>query len=49
MPHGDGAALALCYEQGRVLTRREEAEGVIVETELPPTLLTRLARYRLPE
>ncbi len=49
VPHGDGAALALCYEQGRVLTRREEAEGVIVETELPPTLLTRLARYRLPE
>ena len=46
IPHGDGAALAACYEQGRVLSRRDEDGHVKVEVELPPGLLPSLASYR---
>ncbi|MBI4246320.1 MAG: GTPase HflX, partial [Candidatus Rokubacteria bacterium] len=35
IPHGDGTALALCYERGRVLARADEGEHVEVEVELP--------------
>ena len=47
IPHGDGTALALCYERGRVLTRHDEADAVRVEVELPRPLLGALARYRV--
>ena len=46
IPHGDGAALALCYEHGRVLSRVDEDGHVRLEAELPPRLLTTLAPYR---
>jgi GTP-binding protein HflX len=46
IPHGDGAALALCYERGRVRSRADEDGYVRVEVELPPTLPPSLAAYR---
>jgi GTPase len=46
IPHADGAALATCYEQGRVLTREDEDGHVKIEAKLPPSLLRSLARYR---
>jgi GTP-binding protein HflX len=46
IPHGDGAALALCYERGRVLARRDEADAVRIDVELPRQLLGALAPYR---
>jgi GTP-binding protein HflX len=46
IPHGDGAALALCYEQGRVVSRVEGEGHVQIEVELPPGLLPSLAPYR---
>ena len=48
IPHGDGAALALCYERGRVLARADEPEHVVVEVELPGGLVGPLwPRYRV--
>jgi len=49
IPHADGAALALCYERGRVLTRRDGAGHVELDVELPQRLLGTLARYRVAE
>jgi GTP-binding protein HflX len=46
IPHGDGAALAACYERGRVLSRQDEDGHVSVEVELPPVLPAALASYR---
>ena len=46
IPHGDGAALAACYAQGRVLSRKDEDGHVHIEVELPPGLLPSLASYR---
>jgi GTP-binding protein HflX len=46
IPHGDGAALAACYAQGRVLSRTDEDGHVNLEVELPPGLLPSLASYR---
>jgi GTP-binding protein HflX len=46
IPHGDGAALALCYEHGRVRSRVDGDGHVTLEAELPPRLLTTLAPYR---
>jgi len=46
IPHGDGAALALCYEHGRVRSRNDDDGHVTLEAELPPRLLTTLAPYR---
>jgi GTPase len=46
IPHGDGAALAACYAQGRVLSRTDEDGHVSLEVELPPGLLPSLASYR---
>ena len=46
IPHTDGHALAICYEQGRVLSRTDEDGHVKIEVELPPSLLTSLASYR---
>jgi len=46
IPHGDGAALAACYAQGRVLSRKDEDGHVALQVELPPGLLPSLASYR---
>ena len=46
IPHGDGAALAACYAQGRVRSRTDEDGHVSLEVELPPGLLPSLASYR---
>src|SRR5438874_13686152 len=35
IPHTDGAALALCYERGRVLARVDEPQHVVVDVEMP--------------
>ncbi|MCI0547210.1 MAG: GTPase HflX [Candidatus Rokubacteria bacterium] len=46
LPYREGPTLALCYERGRVLGRRDDADGIHIEVELPPRLLAALARYR---
>ena len=46
IPYGDGPAVALCYERGRVLARADEADGIRLEVELPRRLLASLAVYR---
>ncbi len=48
IPYRDGPALALCYEKGRVLERRDEPEGIRLEAEIPRRLLSQLDRYRSP-
>ena len=47
IPHNDGAALALCYERGRVLGRVDEAQHVVVDVELPPAWAGSLTGYRV--
>ncbi len=47
IPHGAGAALALCYERGRVLGRTDEPDAVRLEVDLPRQLLGALAAYRV--
>ncbi len=47
IPHADGAALALCYKHGRVLTRDNQERHVELEVELPPALAGTLAAYRV--
>src|SRR5438046_8030105 len=47
IPHGDGAALALCYARGRVLARADEPDGVRLEVELPRQVLGALSAYRV--
>jgi GTP-binding protein HflX len=47
IPHGDGAALALCYERGRVLARVDEPQHVVVDVQLPGSWLGALAGYRV--
>ena len=47
IPHGDGAALALCYERGRVLARVDEPQHVVVDVQLPGPWLGPLAAYRV--
>ena len=47
IPHGDGAALALCYERGRVLARADEPQHVVVDVQLPGSWLGTLAGYRV--
>jgi GTPase len=49
IPHADGAALALCYERGRVLGRRDGAGHVELSVELPQRILGSLSRYRVTE
>ena len=46
IPHGDGAALALCYERGRVVTRTDRPEHVALEVELPGPVLASLRAYQ---
>jgi len=47
IPHSAGAALALCYARGRVLTRADEAEHVRLTVELPAAVHDALAPYRV--
>jgi GTP-binding protein HflX len=47
IPHGDGAALALCYERGRVVGRVDDAQAVVLDVELPGTWLAQVADYRV--
>jgi hypothetical protein len=47
IPHGDGAALALCYERGRVLSRADQPAHVTLEVELPGPALAAVAGYRV--
>jgi GTPase len=47
IPHGDGAALALCYERGQVLARVDEPQHVVVDVQLPGSWLGTLAGYRV--
>ncbi len=49
IPHADGAALAHCYERGRVLARRDGPGYVELDVDLPVGLLRALARYRVAE
>jgi len=48
IPYRDGPALALCYEKGRVRERRDEAEGIHLEVDLPRRLLSQFEAYRRP-
>jgi len=48
IPYRDGPALALCYEKGRVLKRRDEAEGIHLEAEVPRRVVAQLEAYRSP-
>lgn len=47
IPHGAGAALASCYQRGRVLARSDEPQHVRVEVELPLDALGSLEAYRV--
>ncbi len=47
IPHSAGAALALCYARGRVLSRADEAECVRLTVELPAAVHGALAPYRV--
>jgi GTP-binding protein HflX len=49
IPYSDGPALAVCYERGRVISRRNEPEGVRLDVELPRRLLRSLEGYRLTD
>jgi GTP-binding protein HflX len=49
IPHADGAALALCYERGRVFTRADEEAHVQLQVALPTTVVGTLAPYRVRE
>jgi GTP-binding protein HflX len=46
IPHADGAALALCYARGRVLTRVDDDGHAELEVELPSAVAPALADYR---
>jgi GTPase len=46
IPYRDGAALAHCYERGRVLARSNDADGIHLDVELPPRLLAVVEPYR---
>ncbi|PYO57715.1 MAG: GTPase HflX [Candidatus Rokuibacteriota bacterium] len=48
IPYRDGPALAPCYEKGRVLQRRDEAEGIHLEAEVPRRVVAQLEAYRSP-
>jgi GTP-binding protein HflX len=46
IPYRDGTAIAQCYERGRVLSRSDDVDGIVLEVELPPRLLGPLEPYR---
>jgi len=47
IPHGDGTALALCYERGRVLSRADADAHVELEVTLPVALEGAVEAYRV--
>jgi len=47
IPHGDGAALALCYDRGHVFTRADDDGHVRVQVALPAQVVGTLATYRV--
>jgi len=47
IPYADGPALAACYERGRVLSRRDEPEGIRLEVELPRRVLPSFEGYQI--
>lgn len=47
IPYAEGPTLAACYERGRVISRRDEAEGIRLEVEMPRRLLAALEGYRI--
>jgi GTP-binding protein HflX len=49
IPHGEGATLALCYERGRVLARRDMPGFVELDVDLPVGLQGAVSRYRVGE
>jgi GTP-binding protein HflX len=49
LPYRDGTALAQCYERGRVLSRSDEVDGIVLEVELPRRLLGPLKPYQLAD
>ena len=49
IPYREGTALAQCYERGRVLSRSDEVDGIVLEVELPRRLLGPLKPYQLAD
>jgi GTPase len=49
IPYREGTALAQCYERGRVLSRSDEVDGIVLEVELPRRLLGPLKPYQLTD
>jgi len=49
LPYRDGTALAQCYERGRVLSRSDEVDGIVLEVELPRRLLGAVKPYQLAD
>ena len=49
IPYREGTALAQCYERGRVLSRSDEVDGIVLEVELPRRLLGPLKAYQLAD
>ncbi|MBI3827723.1 MAG: GTPase HflX [Candidatus Rokubacteria bacterium] len=47
IPHGEGAALALAYDRGRVLGRQDEPDHVRLEIELPGAVLGALRSFQV--
>ena len=47
IPYGDGGALALCYDRGRVLSREDEPAGIRLHVELPTHLVPAVSAYRV--
>ena len=45
VPHSEGRALSMLYEQARVLERRDEEQSVEILAELSPALLRRMERF----
>jgi GTP-binding protein HflX len=48
IPYGDGGALSLCYERGRVLHREDRGEGIFLEVELPLSQIGAVSAYESP-
>ncbi|HEU5321761.1 MAG TPA: GTPase HflX, partial [Methylomirabilota bacterium] len=47
IPHADGAALALCYDAGRVRRRQDGPDYVTLEADVPGPVARRLAAYQV--
>jgi len=46
IPYRDGTTLAQCYERGRVVSRSDDVDGILLEVELPRRFLGPLEPYR---